>query len=155
MGTGVIPEKELVEGAVYALRSRNLSYGVYVPGEKGGSFIGVREKFDHRFLDEEYAWHTAFPLRWVNFVPPGIPLKVHTHHKCQSCGGIDTTFYVRYAEPIEHLRQRQKRDGEGLEWYTYKQPGQHICLDCTDPRSAICQNRELYEFMERVEEDRP
>ena len=74
--TGFIPESESVVGHVYRLRSRNLSFGVYVGGRQ---FIGVRQKFDREYLDAEYHFGepgdvsgTAVPLEDLGPLPDGI-----------------------------------------------------------------------------------
>lgn len=54
----VIPLAECVEGDIYILRSRNLVLGVF-DGKTG--FIGIREKFGHRYLFTEYHHDTGTP----------------------------------------------------------------------------------------------
>jgi hypothetical protein len=53
-----IPLAECQKGHVYELRSRNLDRGVF-DGETG--FIGIRTKFDSRFLFTEYHYETGAP----------------------------------------------------------------------------------------------
>lgn len=45
-------------GHLYRIWSRNLSLGVF-DGKDG--FIGIREKFDHYYLDREFHWDTGPP----------------------------------------------------------------------------------------------
>lgn len=45
---------ELVDRAVYRLQSRNLIVGIWRADKR--DFLGVREKFDSRFLFGEYEW---------------------------------------------------------------------------------------------------
>jgi hypothetical protein len=54
-----IPVEDLVEGGLYRLRSRNLDAGVYRAEDR--AFIGIREKFNMRFLDLEHDWETGPP----------------------------------------------------------------------------------------------
>ncbi len=68
---------ECQEGTVYRLHSRNLSCGVF---DGKNSFIGIREKFDHLFLDSEVHRDdrgTAVPLEPIGEIPGFIPLKMH------------------------------------------------------------------------------
>src|SRR3990172_1309038 len=51
---------------VYELHSRNLRYGVF-DGETG--FIGIRIKFDSRFLFKEYHYDTGPPYGTVHVLP--------------------------------------------------------------------------------------
>lgn len=53
----IIPITELEHGRVYELKSRNLFVGVWNAHRKG--FIGIREKFDRRFLFTEYEYSTS------------------------------------------------------------------------------------------------
>ena len=55
---GKIPIAECTPGRVYQIQSRNLTFGVY-DGEEG--FIGIREKFGHRYLFTEYHWDQGPP----------------------------------------------------------------------------------------------
>lgn len=66
-------------GWVYRLRSRNLAFGVFVKESNG--FIGLREKFGHKYLFAEYHWDTGAPfgtvcpLEELEPAPPGLVLK--------------------------------------------------------------------------------
>jgi len=61
----MIPVSDLKKGHLYRLTSRNLSFGVW-DGKNG--FIGIRTKFQDRYLDQEIHWDlsnhfgTAKPL---------------------------------------------------------------------------------------------
>jgi hypothetical protein len=49
-----LPEmSELIKGRIYKIDARNFSYGAWNGKD---SFIGIREKFGSRFLDEEMHW---------------------------------------------------------------------------------------------------
>ena len=92
-------EVEPVHGEIYALRSRNLSVGVYVESERG--FIGVREKFGNEFLfmeyryDDNHAHATAWATAHLGTVPTGIPLREYLGSTCSTCG-----VEVQYMENV-------------------------------------------------------
>lgn len=56
----IIELDKCIDGNLYKLASRNLSYGVFSKKENG--FIGIRQKFTLRFLDTEYHWDTGAPF---------------------------------------------------------------------------------------------
>jgi len=66
----MIPVSELKKGHIYKISSRNLRYGVW-DGVYG--FIGIREKFNNRYLDLEIHWDlsdchgTARPMEDLGF----------------------------------------------------------------------------------------
>ena len=60
---GKIPIAECTPGRVYQIQSRNLTFGVY-DGNEG--FIGIREKFGHRYLFTEYHWDQGPPYGTVS-----------------------------------------------------------------------------------------
>lgn len=49
---------------VYRIRSRNLSFGAY--NANTGGFCGIREKFDRRYIFEEYHWDNGPPYGTVH-----------------------------------------------------------------------------------------
>ena len=60
---------------LYRLDARQLTYGVF--DKNMGGFIGIRKKFDKRFLDSENHWEcekfaTAKPLEALGMLPEGI-----------------------------------------------------------------------------------
>lgn len=76
--TNFIPLKDCVKGRVYRLHSRNLRIGVF---DGCDGFIGIRTKFDDRFLDTEYSgergsyFATAAAVEDLDVdVPPEIPI---------------------------------------------------------------------------------
>jgi hypothetical protein len=92
---------ELVSGGIYRLQSRNLRYGVWNPTV--GGFIGIREKFYHRYLFTEYHYEldehygTAHALELVGQLEPGIRLGEHEQEGtvCLDCGvGLNYTDSV-------------------------------------------------------------
>jgi hypothetical protein len=58
-----IPLEECKHGSLYRLSSRNLGFGVFVEATKG--FVGIRTKFDHRYLFTEFHWDTGEPFGTV------------------------------------------------------------------------------------------
>lgn len=92
-----IPRERLKLGTVYRVHSRNLDYAVYA-GD--GWFIGIRSKFDDRFLSQELEMRessqfgTLRALEEVGTIPEGIKLVSHLGSKCSECG-----VAVRWAGP--------------------------------------------------------
>ncbi len=77
---------------IYRLDSRNLAFGVFTP-EKDNGFIGIRQKFDSRFLFTEYHWDngpphgTAKPLEEIGPVREvRIRLVENLPSLCRFCG---------------------------------------------------------------------
>lgn len=58
--TGPVDMIDLVDGAVYQIRSRNLVAGIWQ--ERSKSFLGIREKFGHRYLFAEYHFNVGAPF---------------------------------------------------------------------------------------------
>jgi len=54
-----IPLSSCENGRIYRLNSRNLEYGIFNSNSNG--FTGVRLKFSHVFLFEEFHWDTGAP----------------------------------------------------------------------------------------------
>lgn len=85
-----IPLHECYKGYVYKLNSRNLSYGVF-DGQDG--FIGIREKFDSKFLFKEYhydspAFATAKPILQIEKIPGWIEIREQLATVCGDCGRL-------------------------------------------------------------------
>lgn len=76
-------EDELVRGAIYRIRSRNLGFGVW----NGEGFIGIREKFGTEFLDIEYL-NTARAIEMIDVhLDERILLRTHYDPSyCWWCG---------------------------------------------------------------------
>jgi hypothetical protein len=60
-----VPIDKCISRRLYKLGCRNLTYGVY-DGNEG--FIGIRQKFKHRFLFTEYHWDQGPPWGTVHTV---------------------------------------------------------------------------------------
>src|SRR5262245_19503172 len=58
----LVPLKDCIKGRVYKIRCRNLLVGVF-DGHEG--FIGIREKFDYRYLFREFHWEHGAPFGTV------------------------------------------------------------------------------------------
>jgi hypothetical protein len=129
-----IQKSELKERGIYRIRSRNLDFGVY-DGNEG--FIGIRQKFDSRYLFTEYlsrSWggtkipfDTVTALEQVGSVDESIALKEVLGSVCESCG---------------------KRA-----WWTGPPgPAPWACENnCDDVRSYAKANRELFAVMDEAE----
>lgn len=85
----MIPLGQCRVRGVYLLRSRNLSLGAF-DGVDG--FIGIREKFNARYLFTEHHWElgaagfgTARPLREIGIVPEPIELRERVDPFCSAC----------------------------------------------------------------------
>lgn len=82
-----IPKDQLVRGAVYELKSRNLIAGVW-NGENG--FIGIREKFGEEYLFTEYLYElgppygTAHPIKLIGWADT-CALVEHYGLICKNC----------------------------------------------------------------------
>jgi len=58
--------EECKHGAIYRIRSRNLTYGIF--NSKDKSFIGIREKFGYKYLFPEYHYSvpgTVYPIEFI------------------------------------------------------------------------------------------
>ena len=131
-----IPIKLCVEGRVYRISSRNLSFGVY-DGNEG--FIGIREKFSARYLFTEYHWDQGPPYGTVSSqvdtgidLPQGIKLREHLRTVDKISGRE-----VEFDEPIG--------DG-GRGWY-FVDTGE----SSPEIHPVAVENRALFEFLESLD----
>jgi predicted RNase H-like HicB family nuclease len=58
-----IPLSECKHGYLYRISSRNLAFGVFDSTKQG--FVGIREKFGHRYLFTEFHYDTGAPFGTV------------------------------------------------------------------------------------------
>ena len=85
----MIPLPECKKRTIYKVNSRNLLYGVY-DGNEG--FLGIRQKFDYKFLFTEYHYDqgaphgTVRPIEPVEVLPDWIDLKHSLGTICRNCG---------------------------------------------------------------------
>ena len=59
----MIPLKDCKKGYFYRIQARNFQVGIF-DGNTG--FIGIREKFENRYLFTEYHWDTGAPFGTVH-----------------------------------------------------------------------------------------
>lgn len=128
----MIEISELQVRHVYKLHARNLRIGAW----DGRTFIGIREKFSARFLDDcEVAGHTAFALEDTGLVVPDeIPMKVYLGSKDQGSGRE-----VAFDKPV-------KDGGKGWYYVDTGEPDEAI-------RSFAVSNRALFGFMDEAEKN--
>lgn len=127
---------ELEVGRVYKIKSRNLVLGVY---KGNGGFIGIREKFGHKYLFTEYhhemgpPFGTVKPYEVLDEPITTIPLK-------EGLGTIDdhTKRPVAFDKPVV--------DGGRGWFYTDTNEASRDIF----PREVS--NRELFEYLTRLEE---
>lgn len=126
--------EDCVRGRVYQIHSRNLSFGVF---NGDGGFIGIRFKFNSRFLDTEWHWDhgrgTAKPLKDLNIDLPA-EIKLAT-----GLGTIDETTKrpVSFDEPVAS-------GGRGWYFTDTNEADQTI-----KPRGVG--NKALFDFMDNIE----
>ncbi len=125
-----IPLEELVNGTVYELVSRNLAVGVWV--EKRLGFIGIREKFNSRYLFMEFEYNTngrygsAMATKDTGVaVPTEIPLKEDLDTLC-----------LTHQTPIIW--------GKELKGWVHVKDGT-VCLE---PNPQYFSNQKLFDFLE-------
>lgn len=79
----MIPQSECIKGHLYRIDSRNLSLGVY---DGKGGFIGIRTKFNSRYLFTELYWEasesygTVRPQEDLGPIPADIPAEESVVH---------------------------------------------------------------------------
>ena len=136
----LIAQSECIVRHVYRIHSRNLMLGVY---DGRGGFLGIREKFDHRYVFTEYHRDTGPPLGTVgpvedlglidDLVPRGKFLRLKESLEfiyCAWCGDI------LKAVPV---------DGKRIPW-------EHTTIqDCQQPRPEGRDNAMLFEALTRIE----
>lgn len=135
---GTIPIAECTPGRVYQIQSRNLTFGVY-DGNEG--FIGLRQKFGHRYLFTEYHWDQGPPHGTVSGQKDlGIDLPADISPK-ESLGTVDeeTRRAVFFDRPVSH-------GGRGWVFCDTNEASEEI-------RPVEVPNHALFEFLERVEKE--
>lgn len=126
-----IPIGQCVKGRVYKLRSRNLAFGVY-DGE--GGFIGIRTKFNDRYLFTELHWDCIIgTVR--NQVDTGVDVPSDIEVK-EDLGTIDR----KTGRPVAY--------DMGNEWF-FTDTGEYS----EDIHAATKHNKSLFRFLEKVERD--
>lgn len=133
---------ECVHGGVYAIRSRNLSFGVWNSNTLG--FVGIREKFGSEYLFTEYhydtggSFGTARPVVLVETCP--IEDLAEGHVKCD-----------KHDRPVEF---RHFPEGQGG-YRVHSDDESLLITDKNDPeycQSFHYNNKPLFDFLKGVEE---
>jgi hypothetical protein len=164
---GKIELDALKPGYLYRLHSRNLSMGVWNPTlQSKGGFIGIRTKFESRFLDVEL--HFDSDPRFGTAVPLEIlaecPVPDQRLHLGTICGRCDQEFGISI--PVEFLpyadgpryKTYKSRQGDGTykEWTNeYKSGWQHTADGgkCSEPFGRSVGNTRLFEWLDQAEKD--
>lgn len=138
----------LERGRVYKFHARNFYTGVY---DGKGGFIGIREKFEYRYLFKEYAYEeksgtVTRPVPTENKVPDWIPLAEHLGYVCMNCG-----------RPVINVRVGEERivKCEHIPWTKYDdKTGETGPFDngCTEPRGIMIPNPYLFQYLEELEQ---
>jgi len=130
-----IPLVQCQDRHVYRLFSRNLSFGVFRMTTRG--FIGIRRKFDSRYLFEEYHWDTgaphgtANPLEDVGVLPDDLKLE-------SDLGTIDSV-----TRRVVDFNRDQKS------WY-FVDTGEFSKAI----RAVLVRNTELFDFLDAFKSER-
>lgn len=128
--------EDCIKRRVYKLRSRNLSFGVY---DGNGGFIGIRLKFNDRFLFTEYHYDVSESYGTVaDAIDIGIDISNDIPIKC-SLGSKDsvTGRLVEFDKSI--------LDG-GKGWY-FLDTGEAS----QDIKSHSIMNKELFDILDNIE----
>ena len=129
-----IPIPECKARWVYRIDGRNIKFGVFDP--KHSSFIGIRTKWDDRFLDDENHWDcptfaTVMPLEALEEIPEDIIVEM-------SLGTVDevTRRPVDFDRPV-------KDGGKGWYFTDTNESDQNI-------RAVSISNKKLFEYLDDV-----
>jgi hypothetical protein len=128
--------KDCVQRRVYKIYSRNLDYGIY-DGIDG--FIGIRTKFNSRFLDTEHHWDTGAPhgtAKPLKDLGIELPAEISLN---RSLGTIDirTNRPVAFDEPVV-------AGGRGWYYTDTNEADQEI-------RPQGISNKALFDFLDNIE----
>jgi hypothetical protein len=112
-----LPLEECKDGYLYRIKSRNLISGIY--RAKTNGFVGVREKFGHEYLFEEYHWDTGAPFGTVKPIEeiekaPDWDLTETTTWKGRDPETGEDTFTYATCDPDEVMAYIHKVTGEYL-----------------------------------------
>lgn len=127
-----LPMSRCKEGVIYEIYARRMWFGVYSKRKRG--FIGIREKYNERFLFTERHWNTgspfgtAKPVKKIGAVPDDIPLEEHlgtidkkTRRRVEHPGGFSDWRFVgarrtsKRIQPIAVQNDELFRYLEGIE----------------------------------------
>jgi hypothetical protein len=131
-----IPLSACRNGWVYRLHSRNLTFGVFVQANSG--FIGIREKFRHKYLFTEYHWDTGAPFGTVRPKEELDPAPVGL--RLEEVGPLVDRETDR---PVTDTRT------------AYPAPPAYIYADtgepCTSRNIGFKENKALFDYMTQIE----
>ena len=133
----MIKLKDCKERRIYRIHSRNLILGVF---DGKDAFIGIREKFNERFLFPEYHWDTGAPYGTVKpLEDTGVNVPSHISLSCYAGRTYDwhTSKDIACGKPVWK---------GGIGWY-------FLDNSTSDKRIIVCQdsNEELFEFLAKLE----
>jgi len=138
------PIKDCVRGRVYRLRCRRLSIGVF-DGEDG--FIGIRSKFDYRYLFTEHHWEvgdfgTVAGAEDLGIdVPADIPLATQL-------GTVDRAT----GRQLDHDDDIENPNVEGLMgWWRFSDTREIAPTIAAGLDPIIVDNKALFEFLEQTQ----
>ena len=109
-----IPLEECEGRAIYRLQSRNLIVGVF--NEKKNGFIGIRQKFDSRYLFTEYHFDNGPPLGTARPLERLGKLDNEHIRLWESYPGSMCEFCGRPVEYRKELYERYQVDRETWPW---------------------------------------
>lgn len=123
-----LPMTDMVDRRVYRVRSRNLVVGAWRASTQG--FIGIREKFGHLYLFEEYhtetgpPFGTAFAIQDLGLdVPEDVPLAEYEEgeetrllRSNQALFDLLRPFDKQINEQLVEERERAFQEAESKRW---------------------------------------
>ena len=136
----LIPMDDLVDRGVYAIRSRNLSTGVWDAERKG--FIGIREKFGSHYLFMEYHYDydphigTVSQMEFLDSVVPEEIRLIEGWGICEECQA--PTEWIPNAKPMRPLGRQAHVDGSP------PHSGKN------EIRAVYAMNQELFDLLESI-----
>ena len=149
MLTDFIPLDQCVKGHVYRMHSRNLDPGVF-DGDRG--FVGVREKFNSRYLFTEFHWDTGPPHGTVKPLEDLGPLPEDMETGCYLRHATDNLWLIGgYGDwlPVTRrpLRPDEPAHGSRHGFVDEFEDGSRVPDDAY-PR--LRSNHKLHEYLESV-----
>lgn len=118
-------------GFIYKIRSRNLKFGVFNKNDNG--FIGIREKFDFKYLFTEYHWDTGAPYGTVKPKERLMPVPE------------DIQIMERF-DSIDKETGRKVEFKEGSGWYFLDSGEVSQQIQAVSPSNDL-----LFNFLEKIE----
>lgn len=150
-----IAYEELKARSVYVLRSRNLKIGAF--SSLDNSFIGIRTKFNSRYLAKEYHYKfagTAITLEKIAEVPDDIPMEESLGTECYTCKSLLEYKKIRNLSG-EIVIASYRNDGDKR--FPNTETGSHWVhlngTDCGYYQPVSIPNIKLFDFLKSQEED--